>query len=129
LAYTEALQDRAREIDALLVDCIAEIKAAGRDLGNTVLRTLWRPSDALDRTIRYELPPPMNAHLFQPGKSGNQLGRPIGTGDRSARVLRLIEPRAEEIAERLVAQALAGDTVAAGALLVTYIMLRCEKRQ
>lgn len=54
--------------------------------------------------------------MFKKGESGNVNGRPPGTS-HGATLRRAIESRSTELIEKLIEQALAGDTSASGLLL------------
>lgn len=51
-AQFEALKSRTLEIEATLVECIAELVTAGRGLGHQLLGQNWRMSPDLDRIVR-----------------------------------------------------------------------------
>lgn len=52
-----ALSMKTREIEAIFVQAIAATHTAGRKLGHYVLSQSWRPSEKLDRAMRYGVPP------------------------------------------------------------------------
>ncbi len=52
-----ALSMKTREIEAIFVQAIAATHTAGRRLGHYVLSQSWRPSEKLDRAMRYGVPP------------------------------------------------------------------------
>ena len=47
---------------------------------------------------------------FKPGESGNPEGRPKGSLNRRTQLVRLLEPRAEELVNKMVELALGGDS-------------------
>jgi len=49
---------------------------------------------------------------FQPGKSGNPSGRPVGALNKQTQMLKFLEPKAEELINKMVEMALEGDTTA-----------------
>lgn len=52
-----ALSARAKELDALMVSLIYELREAGKAVGRAHLSECWRPSAELEHTIRYEYAP------------------------------------------------------------------------
>lgn len=52
-----ALSMKTREIEAIFVQAIGATHTAGRKLGHYVLSQSWRPSEKLDRAMRYGVPP------------------------------------------------------------------------
>lgn len=47
---------------------------------------------------------------FKPGESGNPEGRPKGSLNKRTQLVRLLEPRAEELVNKMVELALGGDS-------------------
>ncbi|HAT1802600.1 TPA: hypothetical protein I8Z04_001258 [Legionella pneumophila] len=47
---------------------------------------------------------------FKPGESGNPLGRPKGSRNTQTQLIKLLEPHAEQLINKMVEQALEGDS-------------------
>ncbi len=58
---------------------------------------------------------------FQPGQSGNPLGRPKGIRDRRMALREALEGRGEELLEKAIEKAVAGDTAVLIALLARLV--------
>lgn len=58
---------------------------------------------------------------FQPGQSGNPLGRPKGIRDRRMALREALEGRGEELLEKAIERATAGDTAVLIALLARLV--------
>ncbi|MBY0576353.1 MAG: hypothetical protein K2P67_07150 [Gallionellaceae bacterium] len=52
-----ALSDKTREIESMLMQAISATHSAGKKLGHYLLSQSWRPSEKLDRAMRYGVPP------------------------------------------------------------------------
>jgi len=52
-----ALSMKTREIESIFVQAIGATHAAGKRLGHYVLSQSWRPSEQLDRAMRFGVPP------------------------------------------------------------------------